>query len=192
MGDKPHSSDLRKGRFSAPGLVYFITSNVAHKRPLLLPEGREIVIASLKWARDNGRIWLLGYVIMDDHFHCLYMLREGHSLSKVMNNLKRHVSRQINLQSQVLGQFWQEGYHDHAIRDLDDFWHHFHYMHNNPVRRGWVERAEDYLWSTAHPSRATDKDWNALGPLGWSGEVGYGEMDGFSGSALHARLTTTK
>ena len=168
MADKPHSSDLRKGRHSALGLVYFITSNVAGRQPLLQPVRREIVIGSLKWMRDNGRIWLLGYVIMDDHFHFIYMLREGYTMPQTMNSLKRHTSREINKLRDVEGALWQAGYHDHAIRDSVDFWNHFRYTHNNPVRRGWVERAEDYLWSTAHPSRQSDLDWDAIGPLGWS------------------------
>jgi REP element-mobilizing transposase RayT len=170
--DKPHSSTLRKGRYSASGLTYFITSNVEGKQALITPSAREIIIEAIKWARDNERIWLLGYVIMDNHFHFMPMLREGHDLSKLMGSLKRHTSREINKLTQNRGQLWQEGYHDHAIRDETDFWNHFHYMHNNPVRRNWVGRAEDYLWSTAHPSRKGDIDWNAIGPLGWSGEVG--------------------
>ncbi len=153
-------------------MVYFITTNVEQKRPLIAPPGREIIIEALKWARDNGRIWLLGYMIMDNHFHFIMMLREGFVLFKVMMSLKRHTSREINKLNQSGGEFWQEGYHDHAIRDEADFWGHFHYMHNNPVRRGWVEKAEDYLWSTAHLSRQADIDWDAVGPLGWSGEVG--------------------
>ena len=159
----PHGRKLRKGRYFAPGLVYFITSNVAGKRPWLTSPRREIVIESLKWSRDNRRIWLLGYVILDDHFHTLFMLRESFVLSKVMMSLKRHVARAANRLAGREGEFWQEGYHDHAVRDEVDFWARFHYMHNNPVRRGWVEKAEDYLWSTAHPTRQADIDWHAIG-----------------------------
>jgi REP element-mobilizing transposase RayT len=161
--DKPHAGNLRIGRYSAPGGVYFITNNVEQKHPLLTPACREIAIDALKWARDNGRIWLLGYVIMDDHFHFMMMLREGFLLFKVMMSLKRHTAREINKIIDSAGQLWQEGYHDHAIRDETDFWNHFHYMHNNPVRRGWVEKPEDYLWSTAHSSREGDVDWPAIG-----------------------------
>ncbi len=161
--EKPHAHALRKGRYSAPGWVYFVTTNVERQQPLLEPPGREIVIATLKWLGDNRRIWLLGYVIMDNHFHALFLLREGFTLAKVMMSLKRHTAREINKQLGRIGEFWQEGYHDHAIRDEADFWNHFHYTHTNPVRRGWVEKAEDYLWSTAHPTRQGDVDWQALG-----------------------------
>src|SRR5258706_15940478 len=92
----PHSHTLRIGRFSEPGLVYFLTSNVYARQPLLDVVARETVISSLLWARTQGRIWLLGYVIMDDHFHTLIMLRGGPSLALFTDGLKRHTARQIN------------------------------------------------------------------------------------------------
>jgi REP element-mobilizing transposase RayT len=146
---KPHASALRKGRYSAPGLVYFITTNVERKQALIAPSGREVVIATLRWSRDNRRIWSLGYVVLDNHLHTMFILREGYALSTVMMSLKRHTAREINKLLGRAGEFWQAGYHDHAIRDETDFWNHYHYMHNNPVRCGWAEKAEDYLWSTA-------------------------------------------
>lgn len=161
--DPPHSSSLRKGRFSNPGAVYFITSNILHRQPLLAPRAREVLIASLKWSRDDGRLWLLGYVIIDNHFHTLFALRDGNDLPRVMNSLKRHTARQSNQLLGRTGELWQEGYHDHVIRDEPDFWQHIQYMHDNPVRRGWVETAQAYAWSTAHASRLDDVDWHVVG-----------------------------
>jgi putative transposase len=158
----PHASALRKGRYSAPGKVYFITNIVEGRQAFILPAGRDIIIEAFRWARDNGRFWLLGYVVMDNHFHVLFMLREGHDLPKVMMSLKRHTAREINKLLNREGNFWQNGYHDHAIRDETDFWNHVRYIHNNPVKRGWVENAEEYLWSTAHPTRQGDVDWQAV------------------------------
>jgi REP element-mobilizing transposase RayT len=160
---RPHSSALRKGRYSAPGLAYFVTTAVDQRRPLLDPPARELVIQSLLWARAQGRIWLLGYVIMDDHFHVLIALRGDATLAQLTDSLKRHTARRANLMRSQTGRFWQAGYHDHAIRDELDLWGHVRYMHENPVRRGWVTRAEDYAWSTAHSSRRLDVDWNQLG-----------------------------
>ncbi len=158
----PHTSALRKGRYSAPGKVYFITNIVEGRQALILPAGRDLIIEAFRWARDNARFWLLGYVVMDNHFHVMFMLREGYDLPKVMMSLKRHTAREINKRLGREGNFWQSGYHDHAIRDEADFWNHVRYIHNNPVKRGWVENAEDYLWSTAHPTRQGDVDWQAV------------------------------
>jgi len=90
----PHSHALRLGRFSLAGLPYFLTSNVDGRRPLLDSIARESVIASLLWARAQGRVWLLGYVILDDHFHTLIILRDQATLALVTDGLKRHTARQ--------------------------------------------------------------------------------------------------
>lgn len=39
---------------------------------------------------------------------------------------------------------WQRGYHDHALRDDEDYFVRIQYLVNNPVRAGLVERIEDY------------------------------------------------
>jgi REP element-mobilizing transposase RayT len=169
--DKPHSRDLRKGRYSAPGMTYFITCNVEQRRQWLTPPAREIVIDALRWSRDNNRLWLFAYVILDNHFHTLFMLRDAAGLDQVIHSIKRHCARQANLMIGRAGQFWQEGYHDHAIRDEADFWEHVKYMHDNPVRRDLVERPEDYFWSTAHADRKVDSDWERF-LSGRGGEAG--------------------
>jgi len=169
--EKPHQSALRKERISQPGWTYFITTNVhpTHKqfgaRPLLNPGAAEVIINAIDWLRDNGRIWRLGYVVMDDHLHLLMMLRAPYRLDQVMHSLKRYTAREINKLLGRTGSLWQPAYHDHAIRDGEDFWEHLHYMHDNPVRRGLAERPEDYIYSTAHPHRQEDIDWDMIG---WS------------------------
>ena len=121
MKPKPHDSNLRKGRHSQPGRMYFITTDVDEREPLIETHWRDLIISALKWLRDNGRIWLLGYVVMDNHFHVMFMLREGFDLAKVMQSVKRQTSREINKLRGVEGKFWLEGYHDHLIRDARDF-----------------------------------------------------------------------
>jgi hypothetical protein len=49
---KPHSSSLRKGRYSALGQAYFLTSATAGRRRLLTPDTREVVVSGLQWARS--------------------------------------------------------------------------------------------------------------------------------------------
>ena len=95
---QPHSAALRKGRFSNPGTVYFITSNILNRQPILTPLARDIIIASLNWSRAAGRLWLLRYVVMDDHFHTLFSLRDTNALAWVMNSINRHCARQIEPQ----------------------------------------------------------------------------------------------
>jgi putative transposase len=46
--------------------------------------------------------------------------------------------------------FWQRGGgYDKNVDYPRDIWDLIDYIHNNPVRRGLVTRAEDWLWSSA-------------------------------------------
>jgi hypothetical protein len=46
--------------------------------------------------------------------------------------------------------FWQPGGgFDRNVRSEEELWRETCYVHDNPVRRGLVERAEDWAWSSA-------------------------------------------
>jgi REP element-mobilizing transposase RayT len=148
------------------------------------------VIAVLRWLRDGKRIRLLGFVVMPDHLHVALSPCEGWTLAQVMHSLNRYTSRRIHLLEDRLENvgtdcireqkasrlktaptsarhshsdaFWQDGYHDSMLRDRQDFDHRLEYMHDNPRRLGLVTRAEDYLFSTAHPDYQKEIDWEWL------------------------------
>ena len=44
--------------------------------------------------------------------------------------------------------FWQEGYHGEEIISKNFLESKVNYIHNNPVRAGLVEKAEEYLYSS--------------------------------------------
>ncbi len=44
---------------------------------------------------------------------------------------------------------WQNGYDDVLIPGMDAIVTKLKYVHHNPVRRGLVENASDYLWSSS-------------------------------------------
>jgi putative transposase len=159
------------------GECYFISTCVSNRNPIFSnATAAEIVVGALCWLRDQGRIRLLGFVIMPDHLHVAFALQsdasrrgrrshemqasghEGSTLAEVMHSLKSytaHKLREHGVQSPV----WQDGYHDHLLRDRRDFERRLEYMHDNPVRRGLVAHAEDYPFSTAHPDYQQEIDW---------------------------------
>ena len=57
---------------------------------------------------------------------------------------------------------WQRRYHDHVIRDADDFARHLDYLHFNPVKHGLAEDPGAWRWSSLAA-------WRARGeyPQGW-------------------------
>jgi len=46
------------------------------------------------------------------------------------------------------GEIWQKGYNEHAVTDADEYARHVEYIWMNPVKAGFVDRPEDYLYSS--------------------------------------------
>ena len=179
---RPHSADLRKGRVSIPEECYFVTTCATARRPVFLdPNAATIVIEGLRWLRDQGRIHLLGFVVMPDHLHMAFALQtrqecRSHNpgvrdettcgsdipvatLSDVMKVLKGFTSRVIRERLGLQQTVWQDGYHDHRLRDRSEFETRLAYMHDNPVRQGLVKLPAEYQFSTAHPDYEKEIDW---------------------------------
>ena len=178
-----HSVALRRGRASLTEECYFITTCVEGKRPLLKDAAARVVIEALRWLRDEGRIRLLGFVVMPDHLHVALALRSraearSHNsqlaensgvacgsdllvvtLAEVMRSLKGFTGRRLTKELGLPAPLWQDGYHDHLLRERRDFDKRLDYLHDNPRRCGLVERAEQYPFSTAHPDYAKEIDW---------------------------------
>ena len=51
---------------------------------------------------------------------------------------------------------WQPGYFDYRVRDEEDFEKRQEYVHQNPVRARFVERAADFPFSSANPAFEVD------------------------------------
>jgi REP-associated tyrosine transposase len=133
-------SDLRKGRYSAIGITYHITTVTKNRLPLFRDfRLARIVVYQLKALQDEGLAETLSYVLMPDHLHWLMTLQSG-TLSGVVQLLKGRTARAIG------SPIWQPNYHDHAIRKDEDLRALARYIVANPLRAGLVERIGHYPW----------------------------------------------
>jgi REP-associated tyrosine transposase len=139
----PHSRHLRKGRYSESGHYYFLTTCVAGRRPIFTaPERAAIVLGAIRWLHVANRFLVHAAVVMPDHLHFAGELAEG-TLPALMQALKgysAHRLARMGIETPV----WQDGYHDHALRDDEDYAMMLRYLIDNPVRAGLAARAEDY------------------------------------------------
>lgn len=107
-----------------------------------------MVIQSLHKGVELGHFELGAYVVMANHVHLLLLPKI--SPSRLLQSMKRHTAREAN---RILGRtgetFWQAESYDHWVRDEDEYRRIAAYIESNPVKAGLVERAEDYLWSSA-------------------------------------------
>ena len=160
---QPHARFLREGRWSEHLVCYSVAKNVEDRRPWLSPpDHARHIIDSLGFLRSANAIRLLAFCVMPDHFHAMFfLLPSGKSVSAIMQRSCRYTARLINQSLRRSGQFWQDGFHDHRCRDVDDMDYLLGYIESNPVRAGLIDSPEEWPFSSAHPSRATmlDRDW---------------------------------
>ncbi len=157
--DKRGRRSLRNARISLTGHTYFVTSNTANIGVYLAePKCAEIVMSSLQWLRERGRIELHAYAVMPDHLHLVLTLGEQVTLAQIMQALKGYTAQRINELAGRKGRVWEKGYYEHGIRDQEDMRRRVKYTVENPERAGLVEQYEEWPYSSAHESRRVSVD----------------------------------
>jgi REP element-mobilizing transposase RayT len=143
MSDQvPSSSKLRKGRVSLENQIYLVT---------FVTDGRKHRFTNLQCGRlmiramvDSKRVDTLAFVVMPDHVHWLIQLLDDVSLSQVLHTAKSVSAHRLNNYLKRKGRFWQNGFHDHALRKEEDIKDAARYIISNPVRAGIVSSVRDY------------------------------------------------
>lgn len=136
-------------RFILPNYCYFVTTVVKDREKLLVDESIcSLILEDLEFYRRKYEFLLHAYVIMPDHLHLLLSLKENGNISTVMHDFKSHTAQVINGILKRRGALWQEGYHDHVIRDEADFKKRIDYIHKNPFTSGLVKQVADHRFSS--------------------------------------------
>jgi REP element-mobilizing transposase RayT len=131
------------------GCTYFVTFRVHKALGAVLEDLSLAVIAEeALWHGYGERYLLHAYVIMPDHVHLLLQPVAEWALAKILQGLKGFTARQINRLLGRKGEFWQDESFDHLVRNEEDWFDKFDYIHNNPVKAGLVERPQDYPFSS--------------------------------------------
>ncbi len=93
----------------------------------------ELFITMLFQHRDKSRFLLHAFAVMPDHIHLLITPATDQSTAKSVQYIKGGYS--FSARQQSAGEIWHSGYHEHRIRDTDDFNSQFLYVQNNPTRK---------------------------------------------------------
>ena len=152
MFNSNHQRKLRKGRFSEKGRAYSLTKCATLGISLTdNPNIANLLIETFFWMDSQKRFSSGAFVIMPDHYHIVMILNAQNSLSAVMKSMGSFSSREINKVLGRVGQLWQKGYFDRAIRKTEDIREIFDYIHNNPVRKGLLDHPEEWPYSSMNP-----------------------------------------
>lgn len=146
---------------------HFITSTIIHWIPVFRRDDYfRVLVDSLKYCCERKGLRVHGYVIMADHFHAVCSVEDGR-LQDVIRDLKKHTSKQFAgmLQAdgrsawlvamrRAAGEFggirvWDEAYHPEQVHTKAFFEQKLRYMHENPVRAGFVVDPCAWKYSSA-------------------------------------------
>ena len=151
----PKRKRLRLDEFdyNSPG-AYFVTI-CTHNRINIFsriePANNELKISKygqiVDWYINNipkrYGIQIENYVIMPNHIHLLVLISEREIresplqsrsvLSKFVGYIKMNSTKQIHALGNNMN-VWQRGYHDHIVRNREDFQNIFNYICVNPDR----------------------------------------------------------
>jgi putative transposase len=156
------AAHLRAGRISEDFACYSISKAVNFRRPVLDTEAAaRILLDSWQFLRTRRRAKLLAFCIMPDHYHLVFCLMAGESVSRIMEDTGKFTARELNKLFGWHGQFWQHGFHDHRCRSENELHDLCLYVEHNPVRQGFVSSCEQWSYSSAFPANRgmLDREW---------------------------------
>ena len=148
------------------GEAHFLTFSCLDRLPLLCSDWiRACFLTNLDSVRKSQNFAVWAYVIMPEHVHLLVYPRcETCRMKAILGAIKRPVSEAAHQRLLAVGatrwlhrlsspdgfHFWQPGGgYDRNIREWASIEPLMIYIHENPVRRGLVDRVEDWRWSSA-------------------------------------------
>jgi REP element-mobilizing transposase RayT len=169
-----------KYKFSNPDGIYFVSfATIGWIDVFTRQIYRDVFLESLVYCRKEKGLNIHAWVVMCNHIHLIISAKGGASLSDAMRDLKKFTSFKILKEikdnpsesrrdwmlylfakagkensNNTNYQFWRQ---DNQPIELDFhsnmFEQRLNYIHNNPVEAGLVEKAEDYLYSSAEDNQ---------------------------------------
>ncbi|OHD88380.1 transposase [Sulfuricurvum sp. RIFCSPLOWO2_12_FULL_43_24] len=151
-----------------PTYPHFVTCTVLHWIPIFTrTESVQILIDSLAHLQQNDNLKIYAYVILENHLHMVVQSDDlGESIKKfksftakkIINLLQTHNVQTILDQlafykkahkAQSDYQLWQEGFAPKLIQSDAMMVERINYIHLNPVKRGYVDEAKYWRYSSA-------------------------------------------
>ncbi len=151
-----------------PTHPHFLTCTVLNWLPIFTrQESVMILIESLKYLQREENLKLYAYVILENHIH---LVAQSDDIGRSMRHFKSFTAKEILklLQKErahtLLKQFqfykkshkkdrsyqiWQEGYQPKLIQSEAMMMEKIRYIHDNPVKRGFVDETKHWRYSSA-------------------------------------------
>lgn len=162
------------------GGTYFFTVNLIDRNSSMLVENVILLRNSIAQVMQKHPFKIDAMVVLPDHIHAIWTLpMDDADYATRWRLIKTHFSRnfpkieklsdsRINKRERGI---WQRRYWEHTIKDERDFSNHVDYIHINPVKHGYVNKATDWPYSSIHTYIKSGKL-----PSHWAGDMNV-ELD---------------
>jgi putative transposase len=155
-------------RFYEDEYPYFLTCTIVGWLAVFTrPEAVQIVFASWDFLSKEKQFRLYGYVVLENHLH---LIASAPGLSNARKSFKMYTARRILDLLEARGakvllkqlralklhhktdseyQLWEEGSMPKQIGSDDMMLQKLEYIHNNPIKRGYVDDPVHWRYSSA-------------------------------------------
>ena len=164
-----------KYKFVDKAGIYFTTSTIVDWVDLFTRDiYRNILLDSLRYCQQNQGLRIHPWVLMPSHLHMICSAKEGHELGKTLRNCKAFTAMQLidalikhsheSRRKWILERFeksgkassinhrfqcWQHENHPFLLNNAITYGQRLNYLHENPVRAGFVTAPEYWQHSSA-------------------------------------------
>ena len=154
--------------------IYFLTFTVSDWVDVFTRLNyKSIIVESLDFCRKNKGLKLYVWCLMTNHIHLVCSVEPPLRMSDFIRDYKKFTAKSVLDDIQHLPEsrrdwmlyrfeyagkfdkrienyrFWQDKSHPVELTTTDMIHQRINYIHENPVRTGIVDKAEDYLYSSA-------------------------------------------
>ena len=163
-----------KQNIKIEGAAYFLTLTVVNWIDVFSRKNhRDTIIDALKYCQVHKGLNVFAYVIMTNHIHLIVNTREPFHLKDTIRDFKKFTAKKIIHEIQELPEsrrewmlplfamnaakskkhvdhkFWEAGNHAIEVYNENFIWDKINYIHNNPVRAGFVREPQEWVYSSA-------------------------------------------
>jgi putative transposase len=139
----------RVARVVVPDCPHHVTQRGNRRTAIFRDEeDRKVYIALLKKYAEKHGLDIWAYCLMSNHVHHVAVPRTVHSLSRTFRDAHTAYALWFNKQWGQSGHAFQGRFFSCPMDD-SYMWATVRYIERNPVKARFVERAEDYPWSSA-------------------------------------------
>ena len=165
----------RKYKFYDPDAMYFVSFAVVNWIDVFIRAiYKHKFLESIEYCQNKKGLVLHAWVLMPSHAHLIISRNKSNALEDILRDFKKFTSSEIfklikeNQQesrrewmldmfeeagrknvNNTYHQFWQQNNHPIELSSNFMIEQRLNYLHNNPVKAEFVEKPEDYLYSSA-------------------------------------------